>query len=263
MSVVSSNRSSMFMRTVPCLVTTCSRLKVVCFSRGGSNAVFRSAKGSAICTRVSRVLGGIDAPLRSWPFENPAAEPCDCPKPAWDCVRCIPLVSATEVVRPAPGCCCDVDRPLPGRLPEASWPAAPCSASSAGVNAKFAVMGRALESVPVSPPRSKIFMSAFSILRMVTFSSTWNATSSGLVSRTCGCPVSCRKRQSARMTCVTSSAPLGGSLPLPSAPVTVCNRPWGTGAWAAATKPSLPWRSRRSKGISFLVFCRSMTAVMK
>lgn len=52
-SVVSRRRSSMFMSTVPPLVTICLRLNVFSFSRGGSKAALRSAKGSRASGRGS------------------------------------------------------------------------------------------------------------------------------------------------------------------------------------------------------------------
>mmetsp|Transcript_72238 Transcript_72238/g.174993 ORF Transcript_72238/g.174993 Transcript_72238/m.174993 type:complete len:291 (-) Transcript_72238:799-1671(-) len=269
MSVVSSSRSSMFMRTVPFLVTICLRLNVFCFSRGGSNAVLRSAKGSASCTRASLVFcGGSCRPPEAWrPCWPPSAgEEALCPRPPVPVLCSCPL---SPRPRPRPTDSAGAEPPvpwclplLPGGVPD-SWPA-PSRGSSTGMKAMFAVTGRRLAVLsPDSTPRSRIFISAFSIFRAVTFSSTWKATSSGRVSRTWGWPVSCRKRQSARMTCVTSSAPLAGSLAEPRASFTVPSRPCGTIAWEAATKPSLPCRSRRSRGSSFFVFWRSMTAVMK
>mmetsp|Transcript_57566 Transcript_57566/g.154207 ORF Transcript_57566/g.154207 Transcript_57566/m.154207 type:complete len:273 (+) Transcript_57566:529-1347(+) len=272
MSVVSRSRSSMFIRTVPFLVTICFRLKVFCFSRGGSNAVLRSAKGSASCTRASRdfrplsscmALGclppvapseGVDA---LWPMPG-----CIAPPPVR--FRC-PLSPSPRRLAPMSG---GAEEPVPPwALPPlpggvmVSWSRGP---SSAGKKAMFAVTGRSVCALsPASTPRRRIFMSAFSIFLAVTFSKVWKATSSGLVSRTWGWPVSWRKRQSARMTCETSSAPLLGNLLVPIESLTVLSKTVGTTACEAATRPSLPWRSRRSSGISFLVFWRSMTAVMK
>mmetsp|Transcript_57827 Transcript_57827/g.181575 ORF Transcript_57827/g.181575 Transcript_57827/m.181575 type:complete len:287 (+) Transcript_57827:663-1523(+) len=265
MSVVSSSRSSMFMRTVPFLVTICFRLKVLCFSRGGSNAVLRSAKGSGVCPRAS--LPG------TCPMSSCIAEGC---RPC-----CESESEGEEALWPRPGCRPPVPdrwwRPLapmlprlPGRLP--SCGAAPAclplllpgrELPSVDEKARLAGTGLKFEPSLESTPMSRIFMRAFSIFRAVTFSSTWKATSSGFVSRTWGWPVSWRKRHSARMTCVTSSAPLGGSLALPRDSFTCASRPCGTTAWEAATRPSFPWRSRRSRGMSLLVVCRSMTAVMK
>mmetsp|Transcript_51435 Transcript_51435/g.148437 ORF Transcript_51435/g.148437 Transcript_51435/m.148437 type:complete len:256 (+) Transcript_51435:292-1059(+) len=67
------------------------------------------------------------------------------------------------------------------------------------------------------------------------------------------------------MTCATSSGPVEGNC-APSrlrASFTCCKRFLGVGAAAAANKPSLPDKSRRSKGICFFVSWRSMIAVMK
>mmetsp|Transcript_23597 Transcript_23597/g.67630 ORF Transcript_23597/g.67630 Transcript_23597/m.67630 type:complete len:209 (-) Transcript_23597:711-1337(-) len=136
------------------------------------------------------------------------------------------------------------------------------SMSSEPSKAKFAVIGRRPES---SVLWSIIFERAFSILRSVTLSMILKLISSGDVPFTCGWPVSWRKRHKARITCATSSGPPGGSLlsSRASAAFTWRTRASGAGAMLAATRPSFPVRSRRSRGINLLVFWRSITAVMR
>mmetsp|Transcript_119032 Transcript_119032/g.384355 ORF Transcript_119032/g.384355 Transcript_119032/m.384355 type:complete len:292 (-) Transcript_119032:753-1628(-) len=291
----------MFIRTVPFLVTICFRLKVFSFSLGGSNAVLRSAKGSAsdcccccscCCCCCCCWNGSKFCCWNSSGCECECESCCDCwPGHGRWVVSCPGLrrlcepPSCAALPAVAPGLC--VPRPdaeptvpcisgaspcaLLPRLPEATAsnsrgePSA-CGPSSKVTRAKLAVTGLSWFGVfpSASTPRSKIFINAFSIFLMVTLSITWKATSSGLVSRTCGCVVSWRKRHKPRITCTISSAPRGGSLlPPPNELLTCRNNPSGTGAVAAATRPSLPWRSKRSRGMSFFVFCRSITAVMK
>mmetsp|Transcript_7145 Transcript_7145/g.21807 ORF Transcript_7145/g.21807 Transcript_7145/m.21807 type:complete len:275 (-) Transcript_7145:763-1587(-) len=252
-SVTSRSLSNMCISTVPFLVTICFKLNVFSFSLGGSNAVFRSAKGSASCFLCSWMAGFLPVVLPRtgplWEWARPLPEPCvKLRDNSW--VRLPPMLPGLPT------------RPwlLLGRLPS--------GVAFVGTSkARFAVTGRAL---PLALPpsgselRSRIFIRAFSIFRTVALSMLWKATSSGLVSLTCGCWVSWRKRQSERITCATTSTPLAGVLPIgPTKFCTCFNKPSGQGAEAAATRPSLPWRSSRSRGINLFVFCRSITAVMK
>mmetsp|Transcript_68132 Transcript_68132/g.149671 ORF Transcript_68132/g.149671 Transcript_68132/m.149671 type:complete len:229 (-) Transcript_68132:808-1494(-) len=206
-SVVSNKRSNMFISTVPFLVTICFKLKVFSFSLCGSKAVFRSAKGSAAvgCVRTSWVL-----------------------------ILGFCAVGAGEAWPP-----------LCRRSAGCVWVSRGSSATSkVEAKARLAVTGRYCTkpaSTAASAPKSKIFIKAFSIFLKVILSITKKATSSGLASFTCGCAVSCKKRHKARMTCATSSTPLGGSLPVRCMACCTCvSNCSGTGAAAAATRPSLP-----------------------
>mmetsp|Transcript_50739 Transcript_50739/g.147247 ORF Transcript_50739/g.147247 Transcript_50739/m.147247 type:complete len:262 (+) Transcript_50739:657-1442(+) len=239
-SVTSSSRSSMFMSTVPFLVTICFRLKVFSLSLGGSKAVLRSAKGSAICRG-----------LCSWDLRRPPFVGEACTSPLFSRSRPrLPLVERVWVISsctlpPRPPV---LPRPpvptLPAETPSRGVLSSPPGSSSKEEKAKFAVTGRRVELEPPSPASllsNRIFMRAFSILRIVALSKAWKATSSGLSSLTCGCCVSWRKRQRERITCATTSAPLFGSLVrLPTKACTCFRRESGHGAAAAASKPSLP-----------------------
>mmetsp|Transcript_68766 Transcript_68766/g.212644 ORF Transcript_68766/g.212644 Transcript_68766/m.212644 type:complete len:200 (+) Transcript_68766:702-1301(+) len=175
-SVTSRRRSNMFMSTVPFLVTICFRLNVFSFSLGGSNAVFRSAKGSAICF------------LGSWPpgFRLPASPPVAFKAPALS-ERGRPPLAVPPRLRFRSSCAwpplCPVppkplapgasrltvrlSRPIPG-MSEAVG-----GASSRDEKARFAVTGRRVP--PLEPPSpsllsSRIFIRAFSIFRIVALS---------------------------------------------------------------------------------------------
>mmetsp|Transcript_72359 Transcript_72359/g.233893 ORF Transcript_72359/g.233893 Transcript_72359/m.233893 type:complete len:215 (-) Transcript_72359:900-1544(-) len=193
MSVVSKRRSSMFMSTVPFLVTICFRLKVLSLSLGGSNAAFRSAKGSRTdCCTCGDFVG---LP----PFSLLVDED-----------RCGDDMSGNSLAREGePEAEAASSAPLwarpwrdTGGVEEASAPAPNMDGScSMWLNSgKFAVTGFCTPSFPFSMGKSMIFESAPSILRSVTLSNTWNEISSGPVLETCGCPVSCKKRHKARMT---------------------------------------------------------------
>ena len=58
-----------------------------------------------------------------------------------------------------------------------------------------------------------IFYIIYTKPKPITLPSSAPATPSPKIP-TCGCAVSCKKRHKARMTCATSSTPLGGSLPV-------------------------------------------------
>mmetsp|Transcript_28713 Transcript_28713/g.79025 ORF Transcript_28713/g.79025 Transcript_28713/m.79025 type:complete len:425 (+) Transcript_28713:745-2019(+) len=247
MCVVSRRRSSMVINTVPWRVMICFRLKVLNGSLGGSKAVFRSAKGSLISTRDALC---VDSGLCPAELLRPAVL-------SSGSRSSLVVVASTAM---AMGCWSSG-----ASSSEFLDSLAACSsASKVGARARLActVCGATSSPSTFSSDMISIFVSAFSIFRMVAISTTLKFTSSTLVFAIWGCSVKWRKRHNSRMTCATSTSPFGGNRPLSTSLTCVTRNSW-MGALTAWTKPSLPCKSKTSSGMSFFLFCLSMIAVMK